>query len=258
MFHRRGRDPTHTPQTAAAVAEQIAIQRRHRVQRRGGEEPSQTPPPSQIRTIQAAQAESPDEEVVDTPRPPRKRGRPPGQVNRATRSPGRPGPGRPSRGEEPLRNFDEEGPRFTGDDQECPLNPIDVAIKKEFDEALSQEEITFCPRCKERWFDVKLRSDGHCCIRCYEKDRKKKDDEPCFFSSANHLDFGSVPADLPRLEPLEEMFIARVHVSVNVFTVRILALLVNHVANSIPPGSRSSIQIPWARCSLFAERWAGL
>jgi hypothetical protein len=75
-----------------------------------------------------------------------------------------------------------------------------------------------CPRCKERWFDVVLKPDG-ICKRCHEKDDKKRQDEPFFFSAGNKLDFGSVPEHLPRLEPLEEMFIARVHVSVNVFTV---------------------------------------
>lgn len=32
--------------------------------------------------------------------------------------------------------------------------------------------------------------------------------------------FGDVPAELPQLEPVEEMLIARVHVSVNVYSVR--------------------------------------
>jgi hypothetical protein len=57
------------------------------------------------------------------------------------------------------------------------------------------------------------------CKRCHDKNDKKRQDEPLYFSATNHLDFGSVPAELPQLEPLEEMFIARVHVSVNIFTV---------------------------------------
>ena len=57
------------------------------------------------------------------------------------------------------------------------------------------------------------------CKRCHDKDDKKRQDEPFFFSAENKLDFGPVPPQLPRLEPLEELFIARVHVSVNVFTV---------------------------------------
>jgi hypothetical protein len=75
-----------------------------------------------------------------------------------------------------------------------------------------------CLRCKERWFDIKLMADG-VCKRCHDKDDKKRQDEPFFFSTENKLDFGPVPPQLPQLEPLKELFIARVHVSVNVFTV---------------------------------------
>lgn len=75
-----------------------------------------------------------------------------------------------------------------------------------------------CVRCKERWFDVKPLADG-VCKRCHDKDDKKRQDEPFLYSATNHLDFGPAPHDLPELEPLEELFIARVHVSVNVFTV---------------------------------------
>jgi hypothetical protein len=121
--------------------------------------------------------------------------------------------------EPPRRDFDEPGPQFSGDDQEAPLSPEDIAIKREFDEALAAEEMKRCPRCKERWFDVKLMADG-VCKRCHDKDDMKRQDEPLYFSAANHLDFGSVPPELPQLEPLEEMFIARVHVSANIFTVR--------------------------------------
>ena len=39
------------------------------------------------------------------------------------------------------------------------------------------------------------------------------------YSVANHLDFGDVPAELPQLEPIEEMLIARVHVSVNIYSI---------------------------------------
>ena len=57
------------------------------------------------------------------------------------------------------------------------------------------------------------------CKRCHDKDDKKRQDEPFLLSAENKLDFGAVPPELPQLEPLEELFIARVHVSVNVFTV---------------------------------------
>ncbi|KAI1100693.1 hypothetical protein F4804DRAFT_335965 [Jackrogersella minutella] len=43
MFHKGGRVPKDTPETAAARQEQSNIQRRHRTERRHGEDPSQTP-----------------------------------------------------------------------------------------------------------------------------------------------------------------------------------------------------------------------
>jgi len=90
-----------------------------------------------------------------------------------------------------------------------------------------------CLRCKERWFDVVLKADG-ICHGCHDKDDQKRPDEPFFFSAANHLDFGEVPHYLPKLEPAEEMVIARVHVSVNVFTVGVsfYLVLVCPLANS--------------------------
>jgi uncharacterized protein DUF6570 len=71
------------------------------------------------------------------------------------------------------------------------------------------EEMRYCLRCKERWFDIQTQPDG-VCKRCHQKDDKKKQDEPFFYSVANHLDFGDVPAELPQFEPIEEMLIARV------------------------------------------------
>jgi hypothetical protein len=124
-------------------------------------------------------------------------------------------------GPEPPSVFGEKDPVYEGDDQGCPLSATDVATKKKFDRKLAAEKMTFCPRCKERWFDIKMRRDGHC-RRCHVKDSPKnwKGDEPFFYSVANHINFSDVPAFLPELSLVEEMFIARVHVSVNVFTHR--------------------------------------
>lgn len=63
-----------------------------------------------------------------------------------------------------------------------------------------------------------LANDG-ICKRCQSKDDKIRPDEPFYYSAANNLDFGDVPDHLPQLEPLEELLISRVHVSVNVYTV---------------------------------------
>ena len=242
------------------------------MERRAGQQVSQTPPLSQIRARMVAPTDAGAEEVGNTPNrreeaitapvgaavgtasrkrsrsplplppatpPPQlRRGRPPGQADYAPRrrepAPPRAVPARPRAVPEPAppRDFQEDGPRFDSDDQECPLSAADLAIKKEFDEALVAEKMTYCPRCKERWFDVKLRRDGAYCVRCHEKDHKKRGDEPFYYSAENHLDFGTVPAGLPQLEPLEETLIARVHVSVNVFTVSKLAFLAGYVANA--------------------------
>jgi hypothetical protein len=107
-----------------------------------------------------------------------------------------------------------------------------MAIKREFDEALAAEKMQRCLRCKERWFDIKLMADG-ICKRCHDKDDKKRQDEPLFFSAENKLDFGTVPPQLPQLEPLEELLIARVHVSVNVFTVCDASLRETSIANKL-------------------------
>ena len=47
-FHRRGINPQDTPETAAARAERTTMQRNHRTRRRGGENPSPTPPFSEM------------------------------------------------------------------------------------------------------------------------------------------------------------------------------------------------------------------
>ncbi|KAM4061728.1 DDE superfamily endonuclease [Hirsutella rhossiliensis] len=64
------------------------------------------------------------------------------------------------------------------------------------------------------------RNSSKICSRCIGRDRKKALDEPYFFSAANNLDFGEVPANLPDLTMVEEMLIARVHVHVKVLQVR--------------------------------------
>ena len=58
MYHEGGRVDTDTPEMAAARGQISAIQRQHRVQRRHGEEPSQTPTMSGLlRQQQPADAE---------------------------------------------------------------------------------------------------------------------------------------------------------------------------------------------------------
>jgi len=77
--------------------------------------------------------------------------------------------------------------------QEYFLSLEDIAIKQKFDSVLADEEMRYCLRCKERWFYIQTQPDG-VCKRCHRKDDKKKQDEPFFYSVANHLEFGDVPA----------------------------------------------------------------
>ena len=100
------------------------------------------------------------------------------------------------------------------------VDDVDQKILYEFWDALEQENLESCERCKERWFDRRL-SNG-ICFQCRNKDKNRDQDEPFFFSEDNHLDFGPGPAQygLPELSMAEEMLIARVHVAINVLQVR--------------------------------------
>ncbi len=159
--------------------------------------------------VESASRGRPQNQVESAPR-----GRPQNLVRRPRRT--APSP--------PQRNFEEEQPVLAGDLQASPLNAEDLAIWKEFNTQLAQDKMERCPRCKKQWFDVKLQADG-ICKHCHLKDDKKRLEEPYFFSAANRLDFGIVPTYLPQLLPAEEMVIARVHVSVNVFSVCSIAFL---------------------------------
>ena len=54
---------------------------------------------------------------------------------------------------------------------------------------MSKELMEECSRCREKWFQMKIR-DG-ICMRCRGKDKNLKDGAPFFFSAANKMD----PAD---------------------------------------------------------------
>ncbi len=156
----------------------------------------------------------PRKERPPPPAEPPRRGRPP----KPRRPVGRP---RKDRVNDPPRDFDEapSPPPPENKMQQPPLSEKDMRTKREFDARLAEEAMRYCTRCKERWFDVVPMDDG-VCKRCHLKDDKKRIDEPFYYSADNHLDFGDVPDNLPSLCPAEEMVIAKVHVAINVFTVR--------------------------------------
>ncbi|KAB2110926.1 hypothetical protein AG0111_0g1920 [Alternaria gaisen] len=101
--------------------------------------------------------------------------------------------------------------------EEPALNPADWEDLQSFHVALEQEHMQTCTRCNERWFTMKLNSDG-VCKGCSTQDSSKKrsSEEPFLYSAANDMDPGAVPSHLPALSPIEEMCIARAHCFVEV------------------------------------------
>jgi hypothetical protein len=112
-----------------------------------------------------------------------------------------------------------QDPVWNGDLDAPALSDRDKATLREFWTTLDNDQMEYCSRCQECWFQMKIDSDG-ICGRCYRKDAKRGPSEPYFFSADNQLDFGPVPARLPQLTPTEESLIARVHVHVNIMLVR--------------------------------------
>ncbi|KAG7000331.1 hypothetical protein FocnCong_v013276 [Fusarium oxysporum f. sp. conglutinans] len=98
-----------------------------------------------------------------------------------------------------------QDPVWNGDLDACALTDRDKATLREFWTTLDNDQMEYCTRCQECWFQMKIDSDG-ICERCYRKDRKRRPDEPYFFSADNQLDFGPVPARLPQLTPYRGVF----------------------------------------------------
>lgn len=77
-----------------------------------------------------------------------------------------------------------------------------------------------CYRCKEKWFDLDV--EGGVCARCRRLDVQKLVDEPFLYTMDSNLD----PDDnfqtyrLPILSDIEEQFIARVHILVEIRQIR--------------------------------------
>ncbi|KAK8912099.1 hypothetical protein VCV18_012612 [Metarhizium anisopliae] len=115
--------------------------------------------------------------------------------------------------------FHAQDPVWNGDLDAPALTDCDKATLREFWTMLDNDQMEYCSRCQESWFQMKIDTDG-ICGRCYRKDAKRRPGEPYFFSADNQLDFGPVPARLPQLTPTEEALIARVHVHVNIMLMR--------------------------------------
>ncbi|KAL6405464.1 transposase [Ilyonectria robusta] len=115
--------------------------------------------------------------------------------------------------------FHAQDPVWNGDLNACTLTDCDKAILREFWTTLDNDQMQYCSRCQERWFQMRIDSEG-ICARCCRKDEERRPDEPYFFPADNQLDFGPVPTELPQLTPIEQSLIARVHVHVNIMLVR--------------------------------------
>ena len=93
--------------------------------------------------------------------------------------------------------------------QQIAISSKDQALQRKFYAELSKIQLESCPRCHEKWFNMKL--ENGICSKCHSKDDKKAENEPFYFSAANELDFGLVPTYLPELSFTEQMMISKVH-----------------------------------------------
>ena len=98
------------------------------------------------------------------------------------------------------------------------LNATDEALLNAFNRHLDNDVMEHCYRCGEKWFSMNL--DDWLCTRCQNRDKGIDDAEPYLMSSLNKMDPGEVPGHLPKLTIIEEILIARVHVSMQIFMVR--------------------------------------
>ncbi|KAH7119472.1 hypothetical protein B0J13DRAFT_457717, partial [Dactylonectria estremocensis] len=118
------------------------------------------------------------------------------------------------------RQFDQiVDPPLTADLNLPVFSEEDQTLVQEFYTALTNDKMHSCIRCQERWFDMK-RNSSKSCSCCISQDKERAPNEPYFFSTANNLNFGEVPGNLPNLTIVKEMLIARVHVHMKVLQVR--------------------------------------
>ncbi|KAN0068828.1 hypothetical protein V8E54_012997 [Elaphomyces granulatus] len=211
---------------AAAGQDQAGIQRCHRLERRHGDDPSQTPsfislvarheisqgteePPPQ-RPLQSANlalfgnqprrgrprlpddpAQPPRGRVInpDVPENQPRRGRP-----SLPDDPAQPQPGRPRLPDAlPSDRF------ATGD----AMSAAHWARVGSFRQALYGEAKEYCSQCHEEWINIQLNRDAV----CHRFQLKDKDKEPPLLSDDNEMDPGEVPEHLPALSQVEEMLI---------------------------------------------------
>jgi hypothetical protein len=92
------------------------------------------------------------------------------------------------------------------------LPPEEWGYIRKFYAELDNIDMEECSRCRERWFEMRLR-DG-VCYNCSLRD--KMDKTPFLMSMENDMDPGDIPSHLPELSQIEEEIIAHCHIQMSV------------------------------------------
>ncbi|KAN0070868.1 hypothetical protein V8E54_011033 [Elaphomyces granulatus] len=207
-YHLGGRVETDTVAIAAARHDQAGIQRRHRLERRQGDDPSQTPPfTSLVARHEVSQGtEEPPPQFPINPalpdQPRRGRGRPPIPDDPIDPAQPRRGRGRPSLPHDPI---DPPQSRRGRARPSLPDDPSDPAQPRPGRPRLPDAPLS----------DMVAAGDAMSAAHYIGSGRKfqagfDKDKEPPLLSDGNEMDPGEVPEHLPALSQVEEMLIARV------------------------------------------------
>ena len=105
-----------------------------------------------------------------------------------------------------------------------PVSAIDWERIKKFRSILQAEYIETYSRCKKRWFQMGLATEGDNIgiYKAYIKDTNSLKDLtlPPLFNKSNGLNLGPIPGFLPILPVVEEFLIARVYVYLQVIYIR--------------------------------------
>ena len=104
-----------------------------------------------------------------------------------------------------------------------PVLAVDWERIKKFRSILQAECMETCSRCKERWFQMGLATEGDnigVCKACIkDADSLKYLTLPPLFSKSNGLNLGPIPSFLPILTVVKELLIARVYIYLQVIRI---------------------------------------
>ena len=115
-------------------------------------------------------------------------------------------------------------PPVSGQAPTAATPPVSAVNLEQIRSALQAEHMETCRRCKERWFQMGLATEGDdigVCKACIRDANSLRDPAlPSLFSEGNELDPGPVPSFLPILTAVEKLLIARVYVYLQVVRIR--------------------------------------